>query len=852
VSSADPLAPLRRDVDLLASTLGATIAEQEGPALLEAVERIRLLAREAREHSGAPARTALLEAVGELGERESGLVVRAFSFYFLLVNLAEQHHRIRRLRLEAASGAKRRDPLGQAVAAIRAAGVSEEELRERAAEVRLEPVLTAHPTEAARRTYLQSQLRLGRLLDALDDPRAAPDERRAAERAVAEETTVLWQTDEVRSIRPSVDDEIRQGLWFFEASLLDVAADLVARLDEELPGLGSLPLQFGTWIGGDQDGNPNATPDQIGNALARARTLALRRYRDEVRELARAIGVSDTLVQVDDELRASIARDEREIPWVETETAVRNEHEPYRRKLTAIWRRLDNELSGRDEPGYARAAELAADLDLVDASLRHHLGARIADGRLAALRRRVAVFGLHIARLDVRVHADQVRAPDARLRATFDAVREAQRIHGVEALDTLVLSGTESAQDVLAANDLAEQAGCDLSVAPLFETIADLMHAPGILDELLGAPAFAARLAARGRRLTVMVGYSDSAKDGGFLAAQWAIHEGLVGLGRVAAEHAIELTVFHGRGGSTGRGGGPTHRAILAQPPPHGAARLRITEQGETIAFKYGLPGLARRNLEQALAATLLASFPEVASTSPPEEGASVMQELAARSHEAYAAFVGDDAFPAFFHRFTPIDELALLEIGSRPARRPGKGGELSGLRAIPWVFSWTQNRCILPAWYGVGTALGPLADSAAGLRTLRRMYRDWPFFRALVENVEMSLAKSSLRIARLYLELVPESPDRDRLYALVVEEHERTVEAVLSIVRAAELLDRHASVQRTIRLRNPYVDPINAVQVELLHAWRDPSLDDEARQRLRRPLARSIAGIAAGLRNTG
>ena len=351
MSSADPLAPLRRDVDLLASTLGATIAEQEGPALLEAVERIRLLARAAREHSGAPARKALLEAVGELGERESGLVVRAFSFYFLLVNLAEQHHRIRRLRLEAASGAKRRDPLGQAIAAIRAAGVSEEELRERAAEVRLEPVLTAHPTEAARRTYLQSQLRLGRLLEALDDPRAAPDERRAAERAVAEETTVLWQTDEVRSIRPSVDDEIRQGLWFFEASLLDVAADLVARLDEELPGLGSLPLQFGTWIGGDQDGNPNATPDQIGNALARARTLALRRYRDEVRELARAIGVSDTLVQVDDALRASIAEDEREIPWVEAETAVRNEHEPYRRKLTAIWRRLDNELSGRDEPG---------------------------------------------------------------------------------------------------------------------------------------------------------------------------------------------------------------------------------------------------------------------------------------------------------------------------------------------------------------------------------------------------------------------------------------------------------------------------------------------------------------------
>jgi phosphoenolpyruvate carboxylase len=852
MSSLDPLAPLRRDVDLLASTLGSTIAEQEGAGLLESVERIRLLARAAREHSGAPAREALLNAVRELGEREQGLVVRAFSFYFLLVNLAEQHHRIRRLRHEAASGGARRDPLGQAIAAIRGAGVSEELLRERASGMRLEPVLTAHPTEAARRTYLQSQLRLGRLLDALDDPRAAPDERRAAERAVAEETTVLWQTDEVRSIRPSVDDEIRQGLWFFEASLLDVTADLVALLDEELPGLDALPLQFGTWIGGDQDGNPNATPDQIANALGRARTLALRRYRDEVRELSRAIGVSDTLVGVDDELRASIERDERELPWVYDETAVRNRHEPYRRKLTAIWRRLDNELAGRDEPGYRRAAGLAADLDLVDASLRHHGGARIADGRLAALRRRVAVFGLHIARLDVRVHAEQVRAPDEGLRATLAAVRAAQEEHGREALDTVVLSGTASADDVLATYALADAAGCDISVAPLFETIADLAHAPGILDELLHAATLERRLDEHGREMTVMVGYSDSAKDGGFLAAQWAIHEALVGLEAVAAANEVVLTVFHGRGGSTGRGGGPTHRAILAQPPPHGSARLRITEQGETIAFKYGLPGLARRNLEQALAATLLASFPEVASTKAPDEGANVMRELAARSQAAYNGLVSDEAFPEFFHRFTPIDELALLEIGSRPARRPGTGGELSGLRAIPWVFSWTQNRCVLPAWYGVGTALGPLTDSPAGLRTLRGLYRDWPFFRALVENVEMSLAKSSLRIARLYLDLVPESPDRDRLYGLILDEHERTVDAVLAVVRAAELLDRHPSVQRTIRLRNPYVDPINAVQVELLHAWRDPALDDEGRERLRRPLARSIAGIAAGLRNTG
>ena len=620
MSSLDPLAPLRRDVDFLASTLGSTIAEQEGAGLLESVERIRLLARAAREHSGAPAREALLNAVRELGEREQGLVVRAFSFYFLLVNLAEQHHRIRRLRHEAASGGARRDPLGEAIAAIRAAGVSEELLRERASGMRLEPVLTAHPTEAARRTYLQSQLRLGRLLDALDDPRAAPDERRAAERAVAEETTVLWQTDEVRSIRPSVDDEIRQGLWFFEASLLDVTADLVALLDEELPGLDSLPLQFGTWIGGDQDGNPNATPDQIANALGRARTLALRRYRDEVRELARAIGVSDTLVEVDEELRASIAHDERELPWVYDETAVRNRHEPYRRKLTAIWRRLDNELAGRDEPGYPRAAELAADLALVDASLRaprrrtHRRWPAGGDSGGASPSSGCTSRGSTCASTPSRCARPTTgcarRSPRSARPRTCTVARRSTRSCSPAPRAPTTCSRRMRSPMPRAATSRSHRCSRRSPTS---------QNAPGILDELLHAPTLARRLDERRREITVMVGYSDSAKDGGFLAAQWAIHEALVGLGEVAAANDVGLTVFHGRGGSTGRGGGPTHRAILAQPPPHGAARLRITEQGETIAFKYGLPGLARRNLEQALAATLLASFPEVASTKAPD-----------------------------------------------------------------------------------------------------------------------------------------------------------------------------------------------------------------------------------------
>ena len=502
MSSLDPLAPLRRDVDFLASTLGSTIAEQEGAGLLESVERIRLLARAAREHSGAPAREALLNAVRELGEREQGLVVRAFSFYFLLVNLAEQHHRIRRLRHEAASGGARRDPLGEAIAAIRAAGVSEELLRERASGMRLEPVLTAHPTEAARRTYLQSQLRLGRLLDALDDPRAAPDERRAAERAVAEETTVLWQTDEVRSIRPSVDDEIRQGLWFFETSLLDVTADLVALLDERAArarlaaarssARGSAATRMAT---------RTPTPDQIANALGRARdarAAALPRRGARARP---GDSASPTRWwRSTTSCAASIAHDERELPWVHDETAARNRHEPYRRKLTAIWRRLDNELAGRDEPGYAARG---------GARSRPRPGRREpAAPRRRAHRRRPAggaapaVAALRAAHRAARRARPRRAGARARRRAARDARRgrAAQDRHGREALDTVVLSGTASADDVLATYALADAAGCDISVAPLFETIADLANAPGILDELLHAPALARRLDERATR----------------------------------------------------------------------------------------------------------------------------------------------------------------------------------------------------------------------------------------------------------------------------------------------------------------------------------------------------------------
>jgi phosphoenolpyruvate carboxylase len=817
-------APLRRDVRLLGDLLGRVMVEQEGEELLAEEEEIRHVSRRARETGDPVVRAELARAVAALDLERQTKILRAFTLFFQLANIAEQQHRIRRRRDVAREDGVPRESLADAFARLREKGVDGEALAGAAARVSLELVLTAHPTEATRRTILQAQARLGALLAELD---AGED---VVERA-AEEITVLWQTDEVRPQRPRVVDEIRHGLWFFEQSLIIAAEELLAAYRVALPGT-PLPLSFGSWIGGDMDGNPNAGPETIQEALARARALALGHYRSEVRELAAALGLTTTLVGVSEELLESIARDERELADYAAEIGEQNRDEPYRRKLTFVWWRLGND-------GYDRVEELRADLDVIDSSLRAHGGARIADGRLARLRRRVELFGLHVAKLDVRFHASELEERSARARGALEAVAEGQRRLGERAVDSVIVSGTESAADVLAVVRLARETGARVAPVPLFETIRDLGEAPAIVEALLDDPGFAGVVEERGRRLEIMVGYSDSGKDGGYLTAQWEIFRAQERLAALAAERELELTIFHGRGGSTGRGGGPTHAAILAQPAGHPPGRLKLTEQGETVSFKYGLPGLAYRNLEAALAATLLSAFPEVAGSRPPEGAQETMERLSADAFTAYRSLVWEDQrFVPFFRRFTPIEELALLEIGSRPARRPEGGELLSSLRAIPWVFAWTQNRCILPAWYGCGTAF-----AGAEIDELRRLYGGWAFFRSLVENLEMTLAKSSLEIAAGYLDLV----DDASLYEPIRAEHERTVASVLEIVEARGLLDRHPVVQRSIRLRNPYVDPMNAIQVELLRRWRETG-DEE----VKRPLLRSIAGIAAALRNTG
>ncbi len=764
---------LRRDVRLLGDTLGRVLVEQEDETLLADVEHVRALARAARQ--GAPI-DELRQAVESLALERQASVLRAFALYFTLANVAEQHNRIRRRRAYAREDRVPRESLAAAFEEIGDAPP---------ADVALKLVLTAHPTEAARRTVLAAHLRIADLLARLDDGEDVAD-------PLAAEITMLWQADEVRTRRPQVVDEIRNGHWFFEQSLIDAAERLLGEYRRRLRDAAA-PLRFGTWIGGDADGNPQTTVETLEEARDRARALLVHRYRAEVRALAAEIGVSSRLTSVSQELLDSIARDERELPEYTAEIGDQNLDEPYRRKLSFVWRRL------QDGPHDG----LASDLDVVDRSLRANRGQRIADGSLAALRRRVELFGFELADVEVRVHARDAVDPDERIRALLAAAGE-----------TVIVSGVSSAEDIARVRCLTPAP----NVVPLFESVDALRAAPQIYEELLCRE--------------VMVGYSDSAKDAGFLAAQWEIRAALVALGDVARRRGAKLTIFHGRGGSAGRGGGPTYDAILAQPQGVPPGHLKITEQGETIAFKYGLPELAHRNLEAALAATLLAAH-----TQEEDIDTSLVQALAERSRLAYRELLDDPRLVQFFRAFTPVDELALLNIGSRPSRRPEGAEYLASLRAIPWVFAWTQNRCVLPAWYGCGTAF-----AGADVEELRDLYRRWPFFRTLVQNLEMTLAKSSMEIAAGYLDLVQEPS----LWEPIAAEHERTVAAVLDIVEADDLLDRHPVVQRSIRLRNPYVDPMNAIQVSLLRRYR---AGDEAAVP---PLLRSIAGIAAGLRNTG
>jgi len=876
--------PLIRETDLLSRLLRRVLVEQHGEPFAADVDWLHAAAAQLRggdDDAGA----ALIDRLEALPTTEVESYIRACSLQLQLANLAEERERIRRRRGYDAPGLLQRESLAETAERLADRGVSGADA---VRALHIELVLTAHPTEATRRSILDHQWDLSELLDRLDDPRTGSSRRRPLLDEAQAILTVWWQTDDVRRARPRVEDEVRRGLFFFER-LFDAVPETFAELERTLRTPVERPvIAFGSWAGSDMDGHPEVGADTLARTLDLHRRTAVRLLRDRVRALARRYSHGDRRIPVSPALASSLERDAAELPSAAVLGRTHRVWEPLRSKLGFVEHRLDNLLRPRtQEPGYGSPGELRADLVLV----RECLGSEhVAQGAIRRLLWQVDAFGFHLASLDVRQSSSVLREAVAALLPGYadagsetqrtrllgeaieagrrglelapggsagellrvlDTVALAHRGHGREAVPTLVISMVERPSDVLSALWLARRAGLGrgarasghsgpgLRLVPLFETLADLQGAPATMATLYDCAPYRDDLRAHGDRQTVMLGYSDSGKDTGFVSSQWALYVAQERLSAQADEHGVALELFHGRGGSTSRGGGRAHQAILAQPRRSLRGRIRITEQGETVSARYGHPELALRSLEQTTSAVLLASG--APGREVPPAWRDRMNRLAARSRERYRALVYEDEdFARFFMQATPIAELGDLNIGSRPPSRGGGAGGVESLRAIPWVFAWTQNRLLLPSWYGAGTAL-----SEAPLGELRSMRDGWPFFASLISTLEMALFKADPDVTARYLPLVDE-PVRERLWPLVVQEYERLVARMPEITGEGRLLGSTPALLERLSHRNPWVDPLNHLQVELLGRVR---AGDE---RGRDALLATISGIAAGLRNTG
>jgi phosphoenolpyruvate carboxylase len=862
---------LARDTELLSQVLHEVLVEQNGSAV---AQEVRWLHEAAAELRGADQSAAdvLVERVAALPDEQVGPVIRACALQLQLANIAEERERVRRRREYDRAGARQRESLMEAADLLRRDGA---DLAAAVRALHVELVLTAHPTEATRRSVLDHQLDIARLLDALDDPRAGGTRRRRLVADLRESLTLWWLTDEVRRVRPKVEDEVRRNLFFYTHTLHEAVPQVLDELERAFEvDVDGGALTFGSWAGSDMDGHPEVGSETLARTLSLHRTAALRVLRAGVDTLAARFSHSRRHVTVSPALEASLARDEAELPSAEVLRRVHRQWEPLRTKLGFVAHRLSNMLDPlAREPGYADPQELRADLWLVVDSLG---SAHVAHGAIRRLLRQVDVFGFHVAALDVRQSAAVVQeavaallpgyrpaedeaergrllaeaiaddrrgldrrpeGPAGELLRVLDTVAMAREAYGPRAVPVMVISMAQAPSDVLAALWLARRAGAPLRLVPLFETLADLENAPATMAALYGTGVYRDALRAAGDRQTIMLGYSDSGKDSGFVSSQWALHVAQERLAAQAAEQELELELFHGRGGSPSRGGGRTHSAILAQPRGSLHGRIRITEQGETVSARYGDPELAVRSLEQTLSAVLLASAREQPPV--PDAWRAAMERMSERSRALYRGLVYEDPdFPRFFHQVTPIAELTTLNIGSRPSKRSAGGVE--ALRAIPWVFAWTQNRVLLPSWYGAGAALaeGPL-------ELQREMAARWPFFQSLLSSLEMALYKTDLGVAERYLRLV-EPALAERFWPRIEHEYEQVVGRLLEITGAAALLDDAPALQRRLSHRNPWVDPLSHLQVELLARAR------AGRAEAQEPLLETITGIAAGLRNTG
>lgn len=898
---------LSESIHLLGGLLGKVIAELESPAIFEVEERIRAEAK-ARRAGNLRAEARLQKKLQTLTPPQLRAVAAAFATYFDLVNLVEETFRVHILRQQAAERypAPIHDSIEEAILALKNSGVTREQMAALLENLSIELVLTAHPTEARRRTVLSKLQRIASLLEQRNRNGLLPSEREALESAMHAEISALWLTDRDRTAKLAVTDEVRTGLYFVESVFWEaiprIYADLDRALDLHYPGLraGRAWLKLGSWMGGDRDGNPNVTREVTAETLRLHRGLAIESHRRALQEVGRGLSLSSNRLPPPTKL-VEWVESRRPFPEHAAYIAERYAAEPYRLATTLLAAELaeasredmkSNLLRQHPRPARISLDAIRRPLDIIAA----HIPPRIAQDKLLTLRRQVEIFGLDAARLDIREDSSRLNAalgevlraleicPDferlpaserlellsrllssplpelaprpgvtnetAETWAVFQLIERVRRVYGPELLGPFIISMTHSAADVLTVLLLARWTGNSdgLQICPLFESVDDLRDASKILTSLFTSEIYRQHLAACQDEQMVMIGYSDSNKDGGFLMANWMLYQAQESITRAAREFNIKLTIFHGRGGTVARGGGPANRAIRAQPAGSINGRFRVTEQGEVISSRYANPTLARRHLEQIASAVLLASAPQADQPIPPAWRAA-LDQMAAAAHRAYRELVYETpGFLDFWQAATPIDEIKRLQIGSRPASRAATA-EVTKIRAIPWVFSWMQSRYNLPGWYGLGTGLRAVSDD--GL--LREMYQGWPFFQSLLNNSEISLLKADMDIAALYAELVPDQALAKKLFNAIRAEFDCTRDTVLAISGHQNLLDAEPYTQNAIRLRNPYIDPLNFIQVEMLRRLRAlPDKESPEAEALRQVIVLTINGIAAGLKNTG
>ena len=890
---------LRSDIRRLGHQLGNTLVRQHGESLLDAVERVRMLTRNLRDQGSNEDVTAELhELFDDTDVAHAILLVRAFTVYFHLANVAEQVHRIEDLNSGSPNFANQFE---ETVQALTDSGIAPPEISNLVARAELRPVFTAHPTEASRRAILDKLAMVSRLIEQRSESRRTEADRRRIDRRIEELVEAIWQTDELRHVRPEPLDEARAVLYYLDLTVREAIPELLDEMQAALRSIGQalptdrVPIRFGSWVGGDRDGNPNVSPATTDLVLGLQRRRALEILVDEVGALGHELSISTRVHGVSDELREAVDADRPALKDVQGRI---DWSEPYRVRCEAIRRRLvasaDGDTSRR---GYRTPAHLDADLEVIERSLRENSGELLADGILSRVRRILQVIGFHFATLDIREHSDRhhealatlfaandldyvgtsdadradllaaelaSRRPlappstpdDAGALALFRTLRTLMDRDGDAVIESYIISMTRGVEDVLAPVVLAREVGlvdlahdtARLGFVPLFETIGDLRSIGSTLRALFAVEPYRQIVDLRGGTQEVMVGYSDSNKDGGITTSQWEIHKALRAIRDVSTETGIPIRVFHGRGGTIGRGGGPTHASILSQPNGVLDGEVKFTEQGEVIADKYGHPEIARRNLDLAFTAVLEASL---AHKSPRhDEGTitrwySIMDGMANDAYAAYRRFVETPGLVEYFTTSTPVEELGEMNIGSRPARRRGATAGIADLRAIPWVFGWTQSRQIIPGWFGAGSGLAACRAAGHG-DEMRRMFEEWHFFRTFISNVEMTLTKTDLTIARHYVERLVD-PSLHHLFDTVVDEYHRTVGEVKAIT-GEDLLAEKPMLRRTLAVRDAYLDPINVLQVEMLHRSRAGEVSEE----LQRGLLLTINGIAAGMRNTG